>query len=165
MSEFVVYSGTGPSSVDGKGRLTIPADLRHAVQASSGANEVHLQRHPSLRCLVGFGKVERDNLRLDIEQRSDAAASQLLDFDRQKAALAIPSVYPMPFEPSGRFVLHPLLADYAHLTKEKRVFFMGMITHFLIWNADIFDAEAPAEFDGFRFEYDYWFKKDGKGSK
>ena len=67
MSALVVYSGSGLSKIDDKGRATIPAELRDTVQSSSDANLVCLARHSSFPCLVGYGTAEKNKQRVDIE--------------------------------------------------------------------------------------------------
>lgn len=164
MSEFVVYSGTGPSSVDAKGRLTIPADLRNPVQQSSGGNEVYLGRDIDLPCLIGFGKGELIEQRIE-QDRLRQAANQRGEKVNPRAALGGSVMHPMSFEPSGRFVLHPTLVGHASLQPHSRVFFVGAITHFYIWNADVFAAEAPEDFAHFRGDHEYYFGASGKGRK
>jgi hypothetical protein len=56
VSAFVVYAGSGLSTIDAKGRVTIPAELRDTVAESSGENVVCISRHPNLPCLIGYGR-------------------------------------------------------------------------------------------------------------
>jgi MraZ protein len=76
VSALVVYAGSGLSTIDGKARVTIPAELRDPVAESSGENIVCLQRHPSLPCLIGFGRAERMKRRADIETQWKSQARE-----------------------------------------------------------------------------------------
>ena len=166
MSALVVYAGSGVSGVDGKGRTTIPAELRDSVQESSaGSNEVHLLRHSEYKCLIGFGAAERSKLRSDLEARLSAAIARGDEFSPEDAGIGASSIYKMPFEGSGRFVLNPMLGHFAGIAPESRVFFFGVTTHFLLWNVDTFLAEAPAKFRAEREELDYWLNIHGKRGK
>ena len=84
MSSFVVYAGSGLSTIDGKGRVTIPAELRDTVAQASGENIVCLARHPSLPCLIGYGRAERQKLREDIETQWKAAVERGGEFVRDQ---------------------------------------------------------------------------------
>ena len=70
MSAFVVYAGSGLSTIDAKGRVTIPAELRDTVAESSGENIVCISRHPNLPCLIGYGRAERQ--KQDLRLHHDA---------------------------------------------------------------------------------------------
>ena len=154
MSELVVYAGSGVSSVDAKGRTTIPAELRDSVQASSDGNNVCISRHSNLPCLIGFGGAERLKLRADIEAQWQSAVTRGTEFDRELAGVSASSIFETAFEPSGRFVLSPMLKHFGRI--EDRAFFFGATTHFMLWNPDVFLKEAPAAFNAIKDELNYW---------
>ncbi len=163
MSELVVYAGSGVSSLDAKGRTTIPAELRDTVQQSSGGNNVCLSRHATLPCLIGYGNAERQKLRVDIEAQWQAAIARGGEFNREIAGASASSIFETAFEPSGRFVLQPMLRHFGRL--EERAFFFGTVTHFQLWNPDVFLAEAPAAFDHVKDELNYWLHEHAKRTK
>lgn len=163
VSELVVYAGSGVSGLDAKGRTTIPSELRDTVQASSEGNIVCLSRHSSLPCLVGFGRAERQKLRTDIEAQWQAAIARGDAFDRELAGITASSIFETAFEASGRFVLQPMLRHFGRL--EDRAFFFGTVTHFQLWNPDVFLAEAPDSFGHVKDELNYWLNEHGKRAK
>lgn len=166
VSAFVVYAGSGVSGVDAKSRTTIPAELRDAVlESSGGSNEVHLVRHLEYKCLVGFGSNERDQRRSKIDSMQASAIGRGEQFVAEDAGIGSSSMYKMPFEASGRFVLNPMLGHFTGIAPDSRVFFFGVTTHFLLWNVDIFLAQAPDKFRAEREELDYWLNIHGKRSK
>ena len=163
VSALVVYAGSGLSTIDGKGRVTIPAELRDPVSESSGENIVCLQRHASLPCLIGFGRAERLKRRVDIEAQWNAAVDRGADFDREVAGVGASSIFETAFEPSGRFVVPPMLKHFGKLSE--RVFFFGATTHFMLWDPEVFKASAPPAFAHVREELDFWlgdFERRGK---
>ena len=163
MSELVVYAGSGVSGVDSKGRTTIPAELRDSVQASSGTNNVCISRHSSLPCLIGFGGAERMKLRADIEAQWQSAVNRGTEFDRELAGVSASSIFETAFEASGRFVLSPMLKHFGRI--DDRAFFFGATTHFMLWNPDVFLAEAPAAFGPIKDELNYWLAEAAKRGK
>ena len=163
MSGLVVYAGSGVSTLDAKGRTTIPAELRDTVQISSDANMVCLSRHVNLPCLIGFGRTERQKLRTDIESQWQAAIARGADFDREIAGVSASSIFETAFEPSGRFVLQPMLRHFGQL--HDRAFFFGTVTHFQLWNPDVFLAQAPDAFAHVKEELNYWLNDHAKRGK
>ncbi len=162
VSALVVYAGSGVSGVDAKGRTTIPAELRDSVQASSAANSVCISRHNSLPCLIGFGAAERLKLRADIETQWQSAVNRGAEFDRELAGVSASSIFETAFEPSGRFVLSPMLRHFGRI--DDRAFFFGATTHFMLWNPEVFLTEAPASFSHVKDELNYWLTQ-GKRDK
>ena len=163
MSGLAVYAGSGVSTLDAKGRTTIPAELRDTVQISSDANMVCLSRHANLPCLIGFGRAERQKLRTDIESQWQAAIARGADFVREIAGVSASSIFETAFEPSGRFVLQPMLRHFGQLND--RAFFFGTVTHFQLWNPDVFLAQAPDAFAHVKEELNYWLNDHAKRSK
>jgi MraZ protein len=160
---MVVYAGSGVSSLDAKGRTTIPAELRDTVQQSSEANIVCLSRHATLPCLIGFGRAERQKLRVDIEAQWQAALTRGTEFDRETAGVSASSIFETAFEASGRFVLQPMLRHFGRL--DDRAFFFGTVTHFQLWNPDVFLTEAPDTYNHVKDELNYWLHEHGKRAK
>lgn len=161
MSGSFSYGGSGLSGIDTKGRTTIPAEIRDVVQKSSGGNVVCIGRHRDLPCLVGYGRNERLQNRDIIEEMRRAAIMRGDVFDDEEFGASASSLYEINFEPSGRFVLSPMLRHFGKLTS--RVFFHGTDTKFLLWDPDIFLAKAPAKFWQAREELEYWLSQSAKG--
>jgi MraZ protein len=163
LSPLVVYAGSGLSTIDAKGRTTIPAELRDTVSQSSGDNAVCIARHPTLPCLIGFGRAERSKLREDVEAQWRAALERGTAFDRELAGVNASSIFETPFEASGRFVLSPLHRHFGKLTDKS--FFFGATTHFLLWNPDVFISAAPPAFAHVREELEYWLAEHERRGK
>jgi MraZ protein len=156
------FGGSGLSGIDSKGRTTIPAEIRDVVQKSSEGNIVCIGRHRELPCLVGYGRSERQQNREIIEEMKRAAILRGEAFDDEEYGAPASSLYEINFEASGRFVLSPMLRHFGKLTS--RVFFHGTDTKFLLWDPEIFLAEAPAKFRQAREELEYWLSVQGKGA-
>ena len=163
MSALVVYAGSGVSTIDAKGRVTIPAEIRDTVAQSSTENAVCLARHPTLPCLIGFGRAERVKLRSDVETQWQAAVQRGADFDRELAGVNASSIFETAFEASGRFVVPPIHRFFGKL--EDKAFFFGATTHFMLWNPDIFLESAPPAFAHVREELEYWLLEHARRGK
>jgi len=135
------FGGSGLSSIDGKGRTTIPAEIRDTVQKSSDGNTVCIGRHHELPCLVGYGQTERQQNRDFIDEMKKAAIMRGADFDDEEVGARASSLYEINFEASGRFVLSPMLRHFGKLTS--KVFFHGTDTKFLMWDPDVFLSQGP----------------------
>jgi MraZ protein len=66
-------------------------------------------------CLIGYGNAERQKLRVDIEAQWQAAIARGGDFNREIAGVSASSIFETAFEPSGRFVLQPMLRHFGRL--------------------------------------------------
>jgi MraZ protein len=163
VSSLVVYAGSGLSTIDAKGRTTIPAELRDTVAESSGDNAVCIARHPTLPCLIGFGRAERAKLRDDVEAQWQASLQRGAEFDRELAGVNASSIFETAFEASGRFVVSPLHRHFGKLAD--KAFFFGATTHFLLWNPDVFREAAPPAFAHVREELEYWLSEHERRGK
>jgi MraZ protein len=164
VSAPVVYTGSGLSTIDAKSRLTIPAQLRDAVAQSSGENSVCLQRHPKLPCLIGFGQAEKTQRLADLNTQWLASLNQPNILDREAEGAPASSIFDTNFEASGRFVIQPIHKKLGKLTGE-RAFFFGVTTHFMLWDPDVFKAEAPAAFAHVGEELDFWLEEYARRGK
>ncbi len=163
MSVLIVYAGSGLSTIDAKGRVTIPAEIRDTVSQSSEENMVCLARHPTLPCLIGFGRAERYQRRADIDSQWSAAIQRGADFDREAAGVNASSIFETAFEASGRFVIPPMHRFFGKL--EDKAFFFGATTHFMLWNPDVFMDAAPPAFAHVREELEYWLHDHSRRGK
>jgi MraZ protein len=164
VSALVVYAGSGLSTIDAKARVTIPAELRDAVAQSTGENSVCLQRHPTLPCLIGYGRAEKEQRKVDLNTQWSAAINRGSAFDREAEGAGASSIFETNFESSGRFVIPSMLKSLGKLSSD-RAFFFGVTTHFMLWNPDIFLSSAPPAFAHVRDELDYWLSEASRRGK
>lgn len=140
MTDGVTYSGAGLSVIDGKGRVTMPAQIRSSVEQSSRTNTLFLSLHPTLPCLIGYGVAERERAREDLEFQWRSAVERGEHFDRDAAGAVAASEMTVNFESNGRFVMPPMLRAMAGL--DDRALFYGSTWYFCIWNPEMLVAEA-----------------------
>lgn len=135
------FAGAGLVSIDAKGRITLPSDIRDVLLATSPEHKVCVSLHDHLDCLVGFGTDEQARKMADIAFQWENAVKNDGDFDAEGAAVADYSLtFTANCEASGRFVLNPDLRAMAMI--EDRAFIYGAGRNFCIWNPNVF-LEAP----------------------
>lgn len=141
------YAGAGLVSIDTKGRLTLPADIRDVLLATSPEKKVCIAVHDKHDCLSGYGTMEQERKINDIDFQWQNAITSQGDFDAEAAAVGSYSLsFTANCEASGRFVLAPDLRDMAMIGDA--AFIYGAGRNFCIWNPDIFaTADLGPEYD------------------
>lgn len=124
--------------MDGKGRVSLPADYRKVLEGLGTAHVVVLPQmnHPDAHVVLsqhGFEKVveQFESLELDHDD-TEALALRIVTDARQ-----------IPVDPAGRMVLSKDLRDQIGITDEAR--FVGRGSSFQIWEPgkrDAYEAEA-----------------------
>src|SRR3546814_3614484 len=72
--------------MDSKGRFSVPASMRHIVQASSnGQNRLCLTKHEEYPCVIGFGHSYQQALRANIDHEEQLALARGEGYNRAAA--------------------------------------------------------------------------------
>lgn len=135
MSE-IVFQGSTALSLDGKGRVTVPARHRDLLAACC-ANQLTLTKHHP-GCLVMFPRPKwlevREKL-MTLGQGSELARR-----------LYLGNAVDVEIDSGARVMISPELRDFAGL--EKDVMLLGMGSHFELWDGARYaeqEAKALAE--------------------
>jgi MraZ protein len=123
-----VFTGEFPHKVEGKNRLTIPADWRFGEEV-----ELFLTPRTNKKCIGVFTRAEVDRLRtVATEKMSPADRANFLDkFGRKMRRVVM--------DKAGRISLPEDLRTAFHI--EKDVMFSGAVDTFNIWNPADFKSE------------------------
>jgi MraZ protein len=149
VSGRALISGSGLSTIDQKGRVAIPPALRNAIIANNSGSSASeddsrrfwLGRHDSAKALIGYDQARLDVLNANIEAGEQAAAANGGNFtDHKTRQRLFPSVEPVPFDGSGRFILSPKFKARGEL--EDLAYFYGLGNVFTIWNPQLLMADA-----------------------
>jgi MraZ protein len=129
-----VWKGTYLHRIDAKGRLPIPAPIRHSLQ-DSGHSRVVVARFD--QCLAAFappewGKLENDLLALSFFDPKARATQRLLTKDADDCEIDV----------QGRILLPPNLREGAGLERDAVV--VGVLNRFEIWSPPAWDAFLSA---------------------
>ena len=120
-----MFRGINPLSLDGKGRLAVPAKYRqHLLETAGGQLVLTIDRD---RCLLLYPfpvweNVERQLIQLSSTNPRARALKRLLLGHAEECVL----------DANGRILLPAPLREFAHL--EKRVVLVGQGNKFEIWN-------------------------------
>lgn len=126
----VFFSGHALNGIDGKNRLSIPADFRAAVAKRSGTSELFIGPATSgLDCLVAYDASRWAEVRARLEQKG-------IDDDTPEGAMAAAfrfgGVSPFTIDDNGRIVLSATLRELGDFTSH--VWFIAGGTWFQMWN-------------------------------
>lgn len=153
-----LFKGNGLSTVDPKGRLSVPAVFRQAIEARGGGKEILVSKHESDPCLVCYDRgheeiLQKDLLRQrDLEQERGAASGHA---KRSRGAFGAADV--VGWDSSGRIVLPPFLRSRARI--EAMALFVGSGDGFEIW-----DPQTALDHDDEELRELAAFHLRGKGS-
>lgn len=127
MSEFA-FKGGPVLTLDGKGRITVPARYRDVLMAAVNGQMMVSKTH--VRCLTLFPRPVWDQF----EAKLNAMAAKGADLRR----LYIGSATEAQIDGASRVLLPPELRAWAGL--ERDVVFMGMGNRFELWDKSTYDA-------------------------
>lgn len=133
MSNRELFHGFSLQSVDDKGRVAIPADLRETLDANSPAKQVLIARHPTLPCLVCYDAGWALELNGRVNELARLAKLEGRPFDEaaeRRAQRAEKATY----DAAGRFVVPSFERERAGIGKW--AFFAGDSDTFQIWSPE-----------------------------
>jgi MraZ protein len=135
---IAVFSGRFDHATDEKGRVSIPARFREALQRDGHeslfiTNWIHLKE----RCLVLYPPSEWTRLTGKISQRGslDPAMATLKMF-------LVGGAHEVQVDRQGRILIPPRLREYAHLDRE--VTFNALTDHFQLWDKAVLQGILAA---------------------
>ncbi|MGF1463671.1 MAG: division/cell wall cluster transcriptional repressor MraZ [Maricaulaceae bacterium] len=124
------------ASMDAKGRVAVPADFR-SMLGQAREEAVFVFPHFSGGYLEGGGYALMQEYQAEIENRPR------LDPERRKLAHAILGrTKQLGFDANGRITLPAAFREHAGLKTGEKVVFVGLGSHFEIWNPQAYEAHA-----------------------
>ena len=138
MSDFFISCAL--NVIDGKNRLSIPADYRQVINARTGSKDLRLAPSRNATCLVGFDKDRPAQLMADHLGRFAGQNSREKDRD---ATQIFAGMVAMTIDEAGRVVLPPVTKRLRKL--ENHAFFVGLGDYFEIWDPWIYLAADDAD--------------------
>lgn len=134
MSNRDLFHGFSLQSVDDKGRVAIPADLRAVLDKNAEARQVLIGRHQVQRCLLGYDAEWAKLLNDEGNELARSARAEGREFD-EAAWRRANRVEKSSYDSAGRFVLPAFERDKAGIGKW--AFFAGEGDQFQIWAPEI----------------------------
>jgi MraZ protein len=132
-----VFQGESALNLDAKGRMSIPARHRDALQVQC-EGRVTLTKHPD-GCLLFYPRPVWESRREDIAKWPMSA--------RAWQRIFLGNACDVDMDSAGRILISPELRSAAGLTRDVRL--IGMGSHFEIWDAaKLADSESAAIANG-----------------
>ena len=128
----LVFQGASALTLDGKGRIALPARHRDVLQVTS-AGQLTLTKHPE-GCLLVFPRPAWDTFR-------DRVAALPMSASGWKRVF-LGNAMDVQMDASSRILISPELRAAAGLSRE--LMLLGMGSHFELWDAALY-AEHEAE--------------------
>ena len=136
-----MFRGRFEHSIDGKGRVSIPAKFRDVLKRDYGSEQLIVTIFDS--CLVAYPLAEWQQFEekmKDFSQLKKEAKSFLRYFYSGAMECAI--------DDHGRILIPPQFREHADLNKE--IVFLGVMNRFEIWNKGVWEKE----FDRYKETFD-----------
>ena len=110
MSKAGVFSGSALTSMDAKGRVSIPASLRNSIPGDPASKSLYITAPTDCPYLLVAGSALRELNMERLDREEELAAMRGERFDREAAAQDyFGSGEIVPMDTSGRFVLPDIL--------------------------------------------------------
>ncbi len=127
-----MFQGASALNLDAKGRMSVPARHRDALQIQS-EGRITFTKHPD-GCLLLFPRSEWEAFRSRVAQ---------LPMDAHWwRRIFLGNAQDLDIDGSGRLLISPELRAAAHL--EREVILLGMGTHLEVWDAQKYAAKEQA---------------------
>ena len=140
-----LFNGSALNAVDAKGRLSVPAFIRSVIERRSDAKAIILGAHETDPCLTGYDRnyarilhAENERRRLAEEERGGT-----LDDHYARARRMFGMTEDVPYDPSGRIVLPPMMRRKGKI--EDLALFVGVGGIVEIWNPRIALVEGDKD--------------------
>lgn len=141
------FQGSALNAVDAKGRLAVPAFVRNVIERRSDARAIVIGAHEVLPCLTAYGRGYARNLYSEMERRRlvEEEKGGSVDDHYARAHRLFGMVEDVPYDPSGRIVLPPMMRRKGEL--QELALFLGTGETFQIWNPKLLlkDARIPED--------------------
>tara|TARA_B100000749_G_scaffold97261_1_gene74205 strand:- start:4998 stop:5453 length:456 start_codon:yes stop_codon:yes gene_type:complete len=134
-----VFRGANAINLDAKGRLAMPARYRDRLLASCDGQLV-VTIALEERCLWIYPLHEWEAVEAKLRQ-----APNMNPAVKRLQRLLIGNAFELELDGAGRFVVPPLLREYAGL--DKKVMLVGQIGKFELWSEDAWTATTSAYLD------------------
>jgi MraZ protein len=122
-----MFRGRHYHTIDGKGRLSVPAKFRDELNRRGA--ETLVLTEGGQPCLWAYPLDEWEKVEQDWNSRTELTPEQ-----RALMRMVISSAKECPVDRAGRTLVPPDLRQFAHLAQD--VVIVGMLRRFEIWSAD-----------------------------
>jgi MraZ protein len=140
------FQGSALNAVDAKGRLSVPAFVRSAIEQNSKDRTIILAAHEVSPCVVAYGPGYSRRLKAELEERRGreeerGAASREGHYSSRRRAFGTVEI--ATYDPSGRILMPQKMRRRGRI--EDLALFIGIGDVVEIWNPRIALEQGDAE--------------------
>ena len=128
------FQGSALNAVDAKGRLSVPAFVRSVIERRSDGRFIVVGAHDVSPCLTAYGRQYARNIYAELERRrlAEEARGGTVDEHYERARRMFGMTEDVPYDPSGRIVLPPMMRRKGKI--EDLALFVGIGGVVEVWN-------------------------------
>ena len=132
-----IFTGTYENKVDGKGRVSLPADFRDLLSTVDDSRTFYVFPSPKHNALEACDKTFVEELVERIENQTD-----MFSDDEDVMSQLLASMRRVSYDSTGRFILPDDFSNGAHI--DDSACFVGIGRRFMIWNPKQYQSYADA---------------------
>lgn len=141
-----LFQGSALNAVDAKGRLSVPAFVRSAIELTSKDRTIVLAAHEVAPCIVAYGPDYSRRLRAELEERrrreeERGTGSRESHYSSRRRAFGTVEI--ATYDPSGRILMPQKMRRRGRI--EDLALFIGIGDVVEIWNPRVAMEQGDAE--------------------
>ena len=142
-----LFQGSALNAVDAKGRVSVPAFLRSVIERRGDSRTIVLAKHEAFPALSAYDPAYAALKHAKLErllEKEETNPDAELEY-QQRNLMAFAATEEVPYDPSGRIVLPPMMRRKGGI--EDLALFLGTGETFQIWSPTLFlkDARIPED--------------------
>ena len=142
-----LFQGSALNAVDAKGRVSVPSFLRSVIERRGDSRTIVLAKHDTFACLSAYDPAYAALKHAKLErllEKEETSPDAQLEY-QQRNLMAFAATEEVPYDPSGRIVLPPMMRRKGELLE--LALFLGTGETFQIWNPKLLlkDARIPED--------------------
>ena len=142
-----LFQGSALNAVDAKGRVSVPAFLRSVIERRGDSRTIVLAKHEAFPALSAYDPAYAALKHAKLErllEKEETSPDAELEY-QQRNLMAFAATEEVPYDPSGRIVLPPMMRRKGGI--EELALFLGAGETFQIWNPTLFlkDDRIPED--------------------
>jgi MraZ protein len=142
-----LFQGSALNAVDAKGRVSVPSFLRSVIERRGDSRTIVLAKHDAFPCLSAYDPAYAALKHAKLErllEKEETNPDAQLEY-QQRNLMAFAATEEVPYDPSGRIVLPPMMRRKGEL--QDLALFLGTGETFQIWNPSVLlkDPRIPED--------------------
>lgn len=142
-----LFQGSALNAVDAKGRVSVPSFLRSVIERRGDSRTIVLAKHEAFPALSAYDPAYAALKHAKLErllEKEETNPDADLEY-QQRNLMAFAATEEVPYDPSGRIVLPPMMRRKGDI--QELALFLGAGETFQIWNPKLFlkDPRVPED--------------------